>query len=182
MWSRTTQKMTRPIFPSVRSLRTSHSPFPRLRQYGIPIGQPKLDFLHIPTDQMAIFGRESFDPFPHGLIATGRFIEECRELLGTVNHRLLCPNWHILSSVHPGGHRGFLHRSRGFRCDQRALYAPLAGVYQSLLVFFCGVAAFLGGGPDFGAGASNALSMPSNCSRKSSLIGFGGSSIAKPRR
>ena len=32
MRSRVTQKITRPIFPSVRSLRTSHRPSPRLRQ------------------------------------------------------------------------------------------------------------------------------------------------------
>jgi hypothetical protein len=44
MRPRTTQKITRPIFPSVRSLRTSQSPFPRLRQYGIPIGQPNSTF------------------------------------------------------------------------------------------------------------------------------------------
>ena len=35
-----TQKMTRAMRPCVRSLRTSHSPFPKGRQSGIPIGQP----------------------------------------------------------------------------------------------------------------------------------------------
>src|ERR1035437_9766061 len=57
-----------------------------------------------------------------------------------------------------------------------------AGVYQSLLVFFGGVAVFLGGAADFGGGASNALSMPSNWARRSSLIWLGGSSTASPRR
>src|SRR5665811_1209748 len=62
------------------------------------------------------------------------------------------------------------------------MIAFCAGVFQSLLVFFGGVAVFLGGAADFGGGASNALSMPSNWARRSSLIGFGGSSTASPRR
>src|ERR1035437_9746870 len=69
---------------------------------------------------------------------------------------------------------------------EAVMESPCGGVYQSLLAFFGGVAAFsafLGGGAaDFGGGASSALSIPSNSPRRSSLIGFGGSSTATPAR
>ena len=39
-----TQKISRPILPPVRPLRPSHRPSPRLRQYGMPSGQPNSTF------------------------------------------------------------------------------------------------------------------------------------------
>src|SRR5713226_2396323 len=72
----------------------SHFPKPVAKAAAIrhPDRPAKLDLLHIPTDKLAVFGRASLDPVPDGLVATRRFVEECRQLLGAVDQRILCQN------------------------------------------------------------------------------------------
>ncbi len=75
MRPRTTQKTTRPIFPSA-----THFPEPvsEAAAIGHPHRPAKLDFLYIPADELSIFGRKSLEPLPDRLVATWRFEEECR--------------------------------------------------------------------------------------------------------
>ena len=85
------EKITRPIFPSVKSLRTSQSPFPRVLRYCIPKGPTKLDHLNVSTDEFPVLRGQLQDPLPDRLATVRCFIEECLHLFRPVNQSLTVP-------------------------------------------------------------------------------------------
>src|ERR1035438_1312700 len=86
---------------------------------------PEFDLLNVPADQLAILQGQRQDPLPHGPVAEGGFIEEGRELLGTVDQYLLCQKWHILARTSCFGWRRERRagRRRVVASGERSAYA-----------------------------------------------------------
>ena len=68
-----------PAYPSVCQI-AAHFPKPVSKAAAIrhPDGPAKLHLLDIAAGNLAIRGRESFEPVPDGLVSRWRFVEECR--------------------------------------------------------------------------------------------------------
>ena len=123
MRSRATQKITRPIFPSVRSLRTSHRPFAEIATIGHAKRPAELDLLNVPPHQFAIFQGQPQDPLPHGAVSEGGFVEERRELLGAISQFSLCPILHQRNSPVPS-QMSLKINGLGFDCSKRSRPPP----------------------------------------------------------